>query len=93
MKAIIVRKHGGPEVLESVNIPLPEPKTGQARVEIHAVGINRRDVFIRAGGYNRDLPLVPGIEGSGVIDAIGPDVTGWNIGDRVAYYVPDLMGA
>ena len=93
MKAIIVRKHGGPEVLESVNIPLPEPKTGQARVEIHAVGINRRDAFIRAGVYNRELPLVPGIEGSGVIDAIGPDVTGWNIGDRVAYYVPDLMGA
>lgn len=93
MKAIVVRKHGGPEVLERAEIPLPEPAAGQARVRLEAVGINRRDAFIRAGVYPRDLPLIPGIEGAGVVDALGPGVTGWAVGHRVAYYVPDLLGA
>ena len=93
MKAIMVRRHGGPEVLEPVDVPLPEPAVGQVRIALRAIGINRRDAFIRAGIYKRDLPLIPGIEGAGVIDAIGSGVAGWNIGDRVVYYVPDLLGA
>ncbi|MDC0033495.1 quinone oxidoreductase [Alphaproteobacteria bacterium] len=93
MKAIIVRKYGGPEALEPVDLPLPEPLAEQARISLRAIGVNRRDAFIRAGIYDRNLPLVPGIEGSGVIDAVGPGVTDWNIGDRVVYYVPDLLGA
>ncbi|MDA0652793.1 MAG: quinone oxidoreductase [Proteobacteria bacterium] len=89
----MVRRHGGPEVLEPVDVPLPEPAVGQVRIVLRAIGINRRDAFIRAGIYKRDLPLIPGIEGAGVIDAIGSGVAGWNIGDRVVYYVPDLLGA
>ncbi len=88
-----MRRHGGPEVLEPVDVPLPEPAVGQARVALRAIGITRRDDFIRAGFYKRDLPLIPGIEGAGVVDAVGPGVTGWTIGDRVAHYVPDLLGA
>jgi len=87
-----VRRHGGPEVLEQAEVPLPRPVTGQVRVGLRAIGVNRRDAFIRAGTYKRDLPLIPGIEGAGVVDAIGPGVTGWSIGDRVVYYVPDLLG-
>jgi NADPH2:quinone reductase len=93
LKAIMVRRHGGPEVLEPVEVPLPEPAAGQVRVALRAIGLNRRDAFIRAGIYKRDLPLIPGIEGAGVVDAVGPGVTGWTIGDRVVYYVPDLLGA
>lgn len=93
MKAILVRRHGGPDVLEYVDVPLPEPVAGQLRVALRAIGINRRDAFIRAGSYKRDLPLIPGIEGAGIVDAIGPGVSGWNIGDRVVYYVPDRLGA
>jgi len=93
LKAIMVRRHGGPDVLEHVDVPLPEPDAGQVRVALRAIGLNRRDAFIRAGIYKRDLPLIPGIEGAGVVDAVGPGVTGWTIGDRVVYYVPDLLGA
>lgn len=93
MKAIMVRRHGGPDVLEPVDVPLPEPAVGQVRIVLQANGINRRDAFIRAGIYKRDLPLIPGIEGAGVIDSIGSGVAGWDIGDRVVYYVPDLLGA
>ncbi len=93
MKAIIVRRHGGPEVLEYADLPLPEPKAGQVRVALRAIGVNRRDSFIRDGSYPRALPLVPGIEGAGVVDGIGPGVTGWQTGERVVYYVPDRLGA
>jgi NADPH2:quinone reductase len=62
-------------------------------VALRAIGINRRDAFIRSGTYKRDLPLIPGIEAAGVVDVLGPDVTGLKVGDRVVYYVPDLLGA
>jgi NADPH:quinone reductase len=93
LKAILVRRHGGPDVLEYLDVPIAEPAVGQVRVAVRAIGVNRRDAFIRAGIYKRDLPLVPGIEGAGVVDAVGRGVTGWNIGDRVVYYVPDRLGA
>lgn len=93
MKAIVVRKHGGPEVLERAELPLPEPASGQVRVALRAIGINRRDSFIRTGVYQRKLPLILGIEGAGIVDGIGPDVTGWRNGDRVVYYVPDRLGS
>jgi NADPH2:quinone reductase len=93
LKAIVVRKHGGPEVLEHVDAPLPEPTSGQVRVALRAIGINRRDAFIRAGIYKRELPLIPGIEGAGIVDVVGHGVTCWHRGDRVVYYVPDRLGA
>jgi NADPH:quinone reductase len=93
MKAIIVRRHGGPEVLEYADLLLPAPEAGQVRVALRAIGVNRRDSFIRDGSYPRELPLVPGIEGAGLVDGIGPGVTGWKTGERVVYYVPDRLGA
>jgi len=93
LKAIVVRKHGGPEVLEHVELPSPEPGRGQVRVRLKAIGINRRDAFIRAGIYKRNLPVIPGIEGAGVVDGVGLGVSGWAVGERVVYYVPDLLGA
>lgn len=92
MKAIMVRRHGGPEALEPVELPVPAPGAGEVRIALRAIGVNRRDAFIRAGIYRRDMPLIPGIEGAGLVDAVGPGVTGWRIGDRVAYYVPDRLG-
>lgn len=88
----MVRRHGGPEVLELADVPVPAPGAGQVRIEVRAIGVNRRDAFIRDGTYRRDLPLVPGIEGAGVVDAVGPGAAGWQEGERVAYYVPDLLG-
>lgn len=93
MKAVMVRRHGGPDVLERVDLPRPDPGPGEIRVALRAIGINRRDAFIREGIYKRDLPLIPGIEGAGIVDALGPDVMGLSEGDRVVYYVPDLLGA
>lgn len=93
MKAIVVRRHGGPEVLEPAELPQPRPGAGEVRVAVRAIGVNRRDAFIRAGSYPRDLPLIPGIEGAGVVDEPGPGVTGWRAGERVAWYVPDRLGA
>jgi NADPH:quinone reductase len=93
LKAVVVRKHGGPEVLECTELPLPDPGSGQVRVRIKAIGINRRDAFIRAGIYPRALPLIPGIEAAGIIDAVGAGVQGWAADERVVYYVPDLLGA
>ncbi len=72
---------------------MPAPGNGEVRVRIKAIGINRRDAFIRAGIYKRDLPLTPGIEAAGVIDALGAGVSGWAEGERVVYYVPDRLGA
>lgn len=93
MKAIVVSEHGGPEVLKYTEAPDPEPGPGHVRVAIRAIGINRRDGFIRTGEYRRPLPLIPGIEAAGAVDRVGPDVSGWAVGDRVVYYVPDLLGA
>jgi len=89
----MVRRHGGPEVLELEDVPAPEAGAGEVRVALRAIGVNGRDALIRAGTYRRDLPLIPGIEGAGIVDDIGPDVIGWRAGDRVVYYVPDRLGA
>ena len=93
LKAIVVRNHGGPEVLEVSELPLPEPGDGEVRVRIKAIGVNRRDAFMRSGIYQRTLPLTPGIEAAGVVDATDAGVGGWGIGNRVVYYVPDTLGA
>lgn len=93
MRAIVVRRTGGPDVLESCDIDVPDPGAGEVRVRLSAIGVNRRDALIRAGIYKRPLPLIPGIEGAGIVDAVGPGVTRWRTGDRVVYYVPDRLGA
>jgi NADPH:quinone reductase len=85
MKAICVRKTGGPEVLVLEEIPDPVPEEGQVVVRIHAAGVNPVDVYIRsaAQGRNPALPYVPGLDGAGVIEAVGSNVAGWSVGDRV----------
>lgn len=85
MKAIQVQSYGGPDVLQIADVPLPEPGTGEVRVRIEAAGVNFIDVYQREGVYPGELPFTPGMEGAGVVDAIGPDVTEVGVGDRVAY--------
>jgi NADPH:quinone reductase len=86
MRAIQITTHGGPEVLELVQMHIPEPSAGQVLVRNHAIGVNYVDVQHRQGGYYPvSLPLIPGIEAAGVIEAVGDGVTGFKTGDRVAY--------
>jgi NADPH2:quinone reductase len=85
MKAIRITDVGGPDVLKIQDVPVPEPGPGQARVRLSATGINFVDVYQRRGGYPMPLPFTPGLEGAGVVDALGPGVDTVKIGDRVAY--------
>jgi NADPH2:quinone reductase len=85
MKAIRVHEYGGPEALRYEEAPLPEPGPGGARVKIEAAGVNFIDVYHRTGRYPGQLPITPGMEGAGVVDALGPDVSELKPGDRVAY--------
>jgi NADPH2:quinone reductase len=86
MKAIVVRAHGGPEALELVDIPVPTPTGAEVLVQNHFVGVNFVDTQHRAGLYFPVvLPLIPGIEGAGVVAAVGTDVSEFQISDRVAY--------
>lgn len=85
MKAVRVHKYGGPEVLAQEDVPLPEPKVGEARVRIEAVGLNYIDIYQRTGLYQLQTPFTLGMEGAGTVDAVGPGVTEVKEGDRVAY--------
>jgi len=85
MKAIRIHAHGGPEVLQLDEIPVPVPGPGQALVRIEAAGLNFIDIYHRTGLYKVQLPYVPGQEGAGVVTAVGPDVAGVATGDRVVY--------
>jgi len=85
MKAIRIHQYGGPEVLSFEDIPTPEPKEGQARVRVEAIGINYIDIYHRTGLYPNNLPFTPGMEAAGVVDAVGPGVSQVSTGDRVAY--------
>lgn len=87
MKAIRMDKVGGPEVLQSVDTPVPEPRKGEARVRLEAIGLNFIDVYHRTGLYAQKLPFIPGSEGAGVVDAVGEGVTEVQPGDRVAFAV------
>jgi NADPH2:quinone reductase len=85
MKAIQVKKVGGPEVLELVDIPVPEPKANEGLVKIAASGVNFVDVYYREGRYKTALPFVAGQEGAGEVVAVGSDVKNLKVGDRVAW--------
>lgn len=89
MKAIQVRKTGGPKVLELVeDLPVPEPKTNEAVVKLSASGVNFIDVYQREGRYKVALPFVPGQEGAGVVNAVGAGLLSMKKGDRVAWAGP-----
>ncbi|HEY4719673.1 MAG TPA: quinone oxidoreductase [Candidatus Methylomirabilis sp.] len=85
MKAIQVHAYGGPEALKLEELPIPQPGQGQALVKIEAIGVNYIDVYHRTGLYPAPLPRLMGVEGAGVVEAVGADVTEVKIGDRVAY--------
>jgi NADPH2:quinone reductase len=82
---IRIDQQGGPEVLRVAEVEIPAPGPGQVRVSVAAAGVNFIDIYHRSGVYPRDVPFVPGSEGAGVVDAVGPGTTGVAIGDRVAW--------
>jgi NADPH2:quinone reductase len=84
-KAIRMSRTGGPEVMEYVDVEVGEPGSGEARVRQEAIGVNFIDVYFRTGLYPQPLPAGLGMEGAGVVEAIGDGVTEVKVGDRVAY--------
>ena len=85
MKAIQVKQVGGPEALELVDLPTPQPKPNEVVVKIAASGVNFIDVYYREGRYKAVMPFVPGQEAAGDVVAVGSNVTNLKVGDRVAY--------
>lgn len=85
MKAIQISQYGGPEVLETCEVPSGHPRSGQALIRVEVAGINFIDIYQRRGTYPMTLPYIPGLEGSGVVEAIGEGVKNVKPGDRVAY--------
>lgn len=84
--AIVLREHGGPEVLRSERVEVGRPGPGEVRVRQTAIGVNFHDCYVRSGLYKTlALPGVPGIEAAGVVEEIGPGVSGVAGGDRIAY--------
>ncbi|HIA73920.1 MAG TPA: quinone oxidoreductase, partial [Gemmatimonadetes bacterium] len=84
-RAIIVKRYGGPEVLKWQEIKLPQLGPTDVLVHHTAVGLNFIDVYHRTGLYPLDLPLTPGVDGAGIVEAVGSDVDDLGTGDRVAY--------
>ena len=86
MRAVVLRSHGGPEVLTIEEVPDLEPGHDEILVQVEHTAINRADVLQRMGMYpdprNRELEI-PGLEYAGTVAAVGDDVTGWSVGDRV----------
>lgn len=85
MLAIRVNAPGGPEQLVPEKLSLPEPGPSEARVRLEACGVNFIDVYQRSGRYPGPLPYTPGMEGAGVVDAVGDEVKEVAVGDRVAW--------
>jgi NADPH:quinone reductase len=85
MKALQVRQVGGPEAMEVVELPVPQPKANEAVVKLAASGVNFIDCYFREGRYKAPSPFVPGQEGAGVVTATGADVKLVKVGDRVAW--------
>lgn len=85
VRAVQIHAVGGPEVLKPTDIDVGLPGPGEVRLRHTAIGVNYIDVYYRAGLYSAPLPLIPGMEAAGVVEALGPDVESVKIGDRVSY--------
>jgi NADPH2:quinone reductase len=85
MQAIRVHTTGGPQVLQLEEIAMPQPGPGEVRIRLAAIGVNFIDIYQRLGQYKMTLPFTPGMEGSGVIDALGTGVSDLREGQRVAW--------
>jgi NADPH2:quinone reductase len=86
--AIRIHETGGPDVLKWDEVEVGEPGPGQVKLRQEAAGLNFIDVYHRTGLYKQQLPFTPGVEGAGVVEAVGPDVEHVKQGDRVAYAGP-----
>ena len=84
-KAVMIRAHGGPEVLELVDVDVKDPGPDEVRIKQHAIGLNFIDIYYRTGLYAIALPHGLGSEGAGVVEAVGSNVKFVKAGDRVAY--------
>ena len=84
-QTIRITAYGGPEALQRVDLPVGEPGPGEIRIRHHAVGLNFIDVYQRTGLYPNKLPLALGMEGAGIVEAVGEGVTHLKPGDRAAY--------
>jgi NADPH2:quinone reductase len=85
MKAVCIHQFGGPEVLQYEEVSTPTPGPGQVLVKLAASGLNYIDVYQRTGHYLNKLPYPMGLEGSGTVAAVGPQVTSFTVGEPVAY--------
>ena len=90
MRAIQITQFGGPEVLELVDIPVPEPAAGEVLVRLAVAGINYSDISWRTGRRGGTPPIIDGSEGAGTVVALGPGTEGVKVGDRVAYWNPAM---
>jgi NADPH:quinone reductase len=84
-RAIHIAQHGGPEQMQLVEVSVGEPGPSEVRIRHHAVGLNFIDVYQRSGLYPQQLPVQLGMEGAGVIEAVGEGVSHLQVGDRAAY--------
>lgn len=93
MKAIVVRQFGEPEVMKVEEVDLPQVNNRQVLVKIKAAGVNPVDTYLRTGihAHAPKLPYTPGKDGAGTVEAVGPEVTKWKVGDRV-YTVNSISG-
>ena len=85
MKAIRIQHTGGPEVMELVEIPVPQAKSAEAVVQVLVAGVNSIDAQFRDGHLRTPLPFIPGQEGAGIVTAVGPQAKVVKVGDRVAW--------
>ncbi|MFD8309086.1 NADP-dependent oxidoreductase [Streptomyces sp. NPDC059690] len=91
MRAVRLHEHGGPEVLRYEEVPIPEPGPGEVLLRVHAAGVNPPDWYLRGGltempgekGARAALPVIPGTDVSGVVEAVAPDVDGFAAGGEV----------
>jgi NADPH:quinone reductase len=88
MKAIQIKQVGGPEAMELVELPVPQPKANEAVIKLAAAGVNFIDVYFREGRYKTQVPFVLGQEGAGTVAAVGAEAKTVKLGDRVAWTGP-----
>jgi len=93
MKAVQIHAYGGPDVLQFEDVPRPEPKANEVLVRVHAAGVNPVDWKIREGYLSTTLPMIMGIDFSGIVESVGSGVTKFRVGDDVFGQVADESGS